>query len=99
MPHLSLSADEVLTTTRAVRKRLEFDAPVELLILRECLEIALQALHLAYEKEVAALLEIPDAFARVALIPIARTRGTAFKPAARKGLDSVLAYRPLVAKT
>jgi nitroreductase len=40
---LGLSADELLTTTRAVRKRLDFDRPVEMEVLRECLEIALQA--------------------------------------------------------
>lgn len=43
MPPLNLSADEVLTTTRAVRKRLDFDKPVEMDVLRECLDIALQA--------------------------------------------------------
>jgi len=42
MPHLNLSADEVLTTTRAVRKRLDLDKPVAMSLLRECLEIALQ---------------------------------------------------------
>ncbi|MFM9132099.1 MAG: nitroreductase family protein, partial [Actinomycetota bacterium] len=41
--HLNLSADEVLTTTRSVRKRLDFDRPVEREIVEECLEIALQA--------------------------------------------------------
>ena len=40
---LNLSADEVLTTTRSVRKRLDFDRPVEKEILMECLEVALQA--------------------------------------------------------
>lgn len=40
---LQLSADEVLTSTRAVRKRLDLDRPVEPEIIRECLEIALQA--------------------------------------------------------
>ena len=40
---LNLSADEVLTTTRAVRKRLDFDRPVEREVLLECLEIAVQA--------------------------------------------------------
>jgi nitroreductase len=40
---LNLSADEVLTTTRSVRKRLDFDAPVERSVVEECLEIALQA--------------------------------------------------------
>jgi len=213
MPRLNLSADEVLTTTRAVRKRLDFDKPVEMAVLRECLNIALQApsgsnsqgwhfvivtdpakkaaiaklylkafddyeagpaqptkqhlddpsmaptqqrvlssarfladnlaripamlipccagrpdtpglpqgviasiygsilpavwsfmlaarerglgtcwtsLHLTYEKEVAALLGIPDEFAQVALIPIAYTLGTDFKAAPRMGLDRVL---------
>src|SRR5438045_1497558 len=40
---LNLSADEVLTTTRAVRKRLDLARPVEPEIIRECLEIAVQA--------------------------------------------------------
>lgn len=40
---LNLTADEVLTTTRAVRKRLDFDRPVEREVLEECLQIALQA--------------------------------------------------------
>jgi nitroreductase len=213
MPRLNLSADEVLTTTRAVRKRLDFDKPVEMHVLRECLEIALQApsgsnsqgwhfvlvtdpgkkkaiadlylqafndyeagpnqptkqhqddpsmartqarvlssaryladnlarvpamlipclaarpdtpglpqgalaslygsilpaawsfmlaarerglgtcwttLHLMHEKEIAALLGIPDNVAQVALIPIAYTLGTAFTAAPRKDLDTVL---------
>ncbi len=40
---LDLSADDVLTTTRSVRKRLDFDRPVEREVLMECLDIALQA--------------------------------------------------------
>ena len=40
---LNLSADEVLTTTRSVRKRLDFDRPVERDVVMECLDIALQA--------------------------------------------------------
>lgn len=43
MPRLNLSADEVLTTTRAVRKRLDFDRPLDMGEIRECLDIALQA--------------------------------------------------------
>ncbi|GHO97235.1 hypothetical protein KSF_072830 [Reticulibacter mediterranei] len=43
MPHLNLSADEVLTTTRAVRKRLDLTRPVEQEVLQECLELAVQA--------------------------------------------------------
>jgi nitroreductase len=40
---LNLSADQVLTTTRSVRKRLDFERPVEREIVEECLELALQA--------------------------------------------------------
>lgn len=43
MTRLNLSADELLTTTRAVRKRMDFDAPVDPTLVRECLEIALQS--------------------------------------------------------
>ncbi len=43
MTKLNLSADEVLLTTRSVRKRLDFDRPVERSVVEECLEIALQA--------------------------------------------------------
>jgi nitroreductase len=41
--HLNLSADEVLTTTRAVRKRLDLERPVEREVLEECLDIGIQA--------------------------------------------------------
>ena len=213
MSTLELSADAVLTTTRAVRKRLDFDRPVGMDVIEECLQIALQApsgsnaqgwhfvvvtdrnkisriadyyqqafavyeaseyqptghhqddpalaatqarvlnsaqylaanlqrvpallipvttlrpdfpgaslsaiagimgsilpavwsfmlaarnrglgtcwttLHLDYEREIGALLGIPEEHAQVALIPIAYTRGTEFKPAPRKDLASVL---------
>jgi len=40
---LNLTADEVLSTTRSVRKRLDFDKPVDRATVEECLEIALQA--------------------------------------------------------
>ncbi len=42
-PQLDLTNDELLRTTRAVRKRLDFDREVEDSVLRECLEIAVQA--------------------------------------------------------
>jgi nitroreductase len=40
---LDLSPDELLTTTRAVRKRLDFDRPVPRELVEECVQIALQA--------------------------------------------------------
>jgi nitroreductase len=42
-PPSAMSADEALTTTRSVRKRLDLDRPVDLAVVDECLEIALQA--------------------------------------------------------
>jgi nitroreductase len=43
MPTLPLTPDELLTTTRTVRKRLDLTRDVPLSLVRECLEIAVQA--------------------------------------------------------
>ncbi len=40
---LDLTAHEVLTTTRSVRKRLDFDRPVDRSVVLECIDVALQA--------------------------------------------------------
>ena len=43
MTTLPLTPDELLTTTRSVRKRLDLTRDVPLELVRECIEIALQA--------------------------------------------------------
>src|SRR2546422_8145758 len=43
MSLLHLTPEELLTTTRSVRKRLDFSRPVEPEVVRECLELAVQA--------------------------------------------------------
>ncbi len=43
MSLLHLSPEELLTTTRSVRKRLDFSRPVPPEVIRECLELAVQA--------------------------------------------------------
>ena len=43
MPLLDLNNDELLTTTRAVRKRLDYDRPVDDADIRECVRMAMQA--------------------------------------------------------
>ena len=43
MPALPLSFDEVLSTTRTVRKRLDLDRPVEREVLEECFRLSQQA--------------------------------------------------------
>ena len=40
---LDLTPEQLLTTTRAVRKRLDFEKPVERDVIEKCMEIALQA--------------------------------------------------------
>ena len=51
---------------------------------------AWSTMHLIYEKEVSELLGIPyDEFMQVALIPVAYTIGTDFKPAYRPPLETV----------
>src|SRR3954469_1090581 len=42
-PQLPLTADQLLTSTRAVRKRLDLTRPVENSVIEECLRIAQQA--------------------------------------------------------
>lgn len=42
-PQLELNNDELLSTTRAVRKRLDFDRPVDIGTIEECMELAVQA--------------------------------------------------------
>ncbi len=49
------------------------------------------SLHLAYERQAAEVLGIPyDQVMQVALIPVAYTLGTDFKPAPRGALDDVV---------
>src|SRR5881396_2243988 len=43
VPTPPLTPDELLTTTRSVRKRLDLARPVPLELVRECIEVALQA--------------------------------------------------------
>jgi nitroreductase len=47
-------------------------------------------LHLKYEKEISALLGVPDDVRQGVLLPVAWTKGTDFKPAPRQPLDEVL---------
>ena len=46
-------------------------------------------LHLFQEQEVADLLGIPDTVTQVALFPVAHTKGTDFKPAARPPVEEI----------
>lgn len=49
-------------------------------------------LHLAREREVAELLGIPQTVTQVALLPVAYTIGTEFKPAARPPVETITSW-------
>jgi len=46
-------------------------------------------LHLAYEREAGEILGVPETVTQAALIPVAYTVGTDFKPAARRPIDQI----------
>ena len=50
----------------------------------------LTTLHLSYEKEAGALLGIPETMVQIALLPVAYTKGTDFKPAKRGPADDIV---------
>lgn len=79
-PLLNLDPDQLLSTTRAVRKRLDFSRPVPDQLIRECVAMALQA---------------PSGSNRVTMRFVAvrdekkrREIGMAGKPPVKTGLDS-----------
>ena len=47
-------------------------------------------LHLVYEREISKIIGIPETFAQVALLPVAYTKGTDFKPAKRPPVSEII---------
>lgn len=74
---LNLSVDELLTTTRSVRKRLDFEKPVSREVLTECLELALQA-PTGSNAQGWQWVFVEDAEKKKALAEIYRTNATAY---------------------
>src|SRR5436305_13978395 len=71
MTILSLTPDEVLSTTRAVRRRLDLTRDVEQAVLKECLSLAQQAPR-ASNLERRAFVVVRDADKRAALADLWR---------------------------
>ena len=57
---LNLFAGEVLTITRSVRKRLDFEKPVPRHVLLECLELAIRAPQAPTKRLAVGVREDPD---------------------------------------
>ncbi|MET4431761.1 nitroreductase family protein [Mycolicibacterium sp. 624] len=74
---LNLTVDELLTTTRSVRKRLDFDRPVPREVIMECLELALQA-PTGSNAQGWQFVFVEDAEKKKALADIYRTFGTPY---------------------
>jgi len=72
-----LSAEEVLTTTRAVRRRMDLSRPVEPELIRECLELALQAPN-GSNIQGWHFVVVTDAAKRAALADLYRRGGVAY---------------------
>ena len=91
MSHLHLSADEVLSTTRAVRRQLDLTRPVEREVLQECLELVIQAPICLPPGALCCLLGILyEEIMQAALIPVAYTIGSDFHPGPRVPLEQVV---------
>lgn len=94
---LDLTVDELLTSTRSVRKRLDFDRPVPREVLMECLDLALQA-PTGSNAQGWQFLFVEDPAKKKALADIYRATGTPYLdlPAPVRGdmrdaqMDSVL---------
>ncbi|APE16317.1 nitroreductase family protein [Mycobacterium crocinum] len=94
---LDLTVDELLTSTRSVRKRLDFDRPVPREVLMECLDLALQA-PTGSNAQGWQFLFVEDPAKKKALADIYRANGTPYLnlPAPVRGdmrdaqMDSVL---------
>jgi nitroreductase len=94
---LDLTVDELLTSTRSVRKRLDFDRPVPREVLMECLDLALQA-PTGSNAQGWQFLFVEDPDKKKALADIYRATGTPYlnMPAPVRGdirdgqMDSVL---------
>jgi nitroreductase len=73
------SVDELLTTTRAVRRRLDLSRPVEREVIMECLQIAMQAPTSSNAQDWRWLV-ITDAAKRAAIADIYRSIGERYLP-------------------
>lgn len=84
MPILPLTPDELLTTTRAVRKRLDFTRPVEPEVIEECVAIAQQAPN-GGNQQTWHVVVVRDAAHRLAIADYYRRAWDAYVPLASSG--------------
>ncbi len=98
MPILDLSIDTLLTTTRAVRKRLDLSRTVEPEVIRVCLEIALQAPS-ASNRQNWHFIVVTDPTLRQALATIYRKGAQRYHELVVPGLQKQAAKSPQEARS
>src|SRR5829696_6834986 len=90
MPLLNLTSDELLSTTRSVRKGFDLTRPVERHLIEECLALAVQAPN-AVDQQLWRFLVVTDPTKRAALAELYRRgMGQAHPPALVQGLIASL---------
>ena len=87
MTRLELTPDELLSTTRAVRKRLDLERPVEREVLEECLRLAQQAPTASYSQNWHFVV-VTDAERRAALAELWRRGGAAYMERRRESSET-----------
>jgi nitroreductase len=95
MSLLNLTPDELLSTTRSVRKRLDLTRPVEPELIRECLTLALQA-PTGSNSQAWHFVVVTDAEKRLAISNLYRQSWTAYRASRQRPARTytdVTAYR------
>lgn len=93
MTQLNLTPDQLLTTTRAVRKRLDLSRPVEPEVVRECIEIAAQAPSGSNSQQWHFMV-VTDADKRLGLAELYRKSFSPYRTESLKGLKKLQEINP-----
>lgn len=97
MPQLDLTPDQLLTTTRAVRKRLDLSRAVEPEIIKKCIEIAVQAPSGSNSQQWHFIV-VTDAEKRKGLAELYRKSFSQYRISATESLEKLKASKPDLAQ-
>ncbi|GHO83372.1 nitroreductase family protein [Dictyobacter formicarum] len=97
MPQLDLTPDQLLTTTRAVRKRLDLSRAVEPGMVKECIEIAVQAPSGSNSQQWHFVV-VTDAEKRKGLAELYRKSFSQYRTSATESLEKLKASKPDLAQ-
>lgn len=97
MSQLDLTPDQLLTTTRAVRKRLDLSRPVEPELVKECIEIATQAPSGSNSQQWHFVV-VTDAEKRQGLADLYRKSFSQYRLSAEESIEKLKANKPELAQ-